>query len=76
MQVRGATTHYEAVVSAATSGVMNAGVDTGGDSMVCTIKHSAKCCMILYAGTLCTVCSVLYWDQAIQHCLTHTNSVS
>lgn len=28
-QVRGATTHYDAVVSAATSGVLNAGVDTG-----------------------------------------------
>ncbi|GBF96660.1 6,7-dimethyl-8-ribityllumazine synthase [Raphidocelis subcapitata] len=27
--VRGATTHYDAVVSAATSGVLNAGVDTG-----------------------------------------------
>lgn len=29
IQVRGATTHYDAVVSAATSGVLNAGVDTG-----------------------------------------------
>ncbi len=28
--VRGATTHYEAVCSAATSGVLNVGVDTGG----------------------------------------------
>lgn len=27
--VRGATTHYDAVVGAATSGVLNAGVDTG-----------------------------------------------
>lgn len=29
MQVRGATTHYDAVVGAATSGVLNASVDTG-----------------------------------------------
>lgn len=29
MQVRGATTHYEAVVSAATSGVLSAGLDSG-----------------------------------------------
>lgn len=28
-QVRGATTHYDAVVGAATSGVLNASVDTG-----------------------------------------------
>jgi 6,7-dimethyl-8-ribityllumazine synthase len=29
LQVRGATTHYDAVVSAATSGVLNASTDTG-----------------------------------------------
>ncbi len=29
-QIRGATTHYDAVVSAATSGVLHAGTDTGG----------------------------------------------
>ncbi len=28
-QVRGATTHYDAVVSGATSGVLGAGTDTG-----------------------------------------------
>jgi hypothetical protein len=28
-QVRGSTTHYDAVVGAATSGCLNAGVDTG-----------------------------------------------
>jgi 6,7-dimethyl-8-ribityllumazine synthase len=29
LQIRGATTHYEAVVSAVTGGVLNASVDTG-----------------------------------------------
>ena len=29
VQVRGATTHYDAVVSAATNGVLNAGLNTG-----------------------------------------------
>lgn len=29
VKVRGATTHYDAVVSAATSGVLNASTDTG-----------------------------------------------
>ena len=29
MQVRGATTHYEAVVNSATGGTLNAGLDSG-----------------------------------------------
>lgn len=35
MQVRGATTHYDAVVSAATSGCLNASTDTG--KAVCSL---------------------------------------
>jgi 6,7-dimethyl-8-ribityllumazine synthase len=37
VQVRGATTHYEAVVNAATGGVLNAGLDTGIPTVFCVL---------------------------------------
>jgi len=37
LQVRGATAHFDAVVSAATSGVLNAGLDAGVPVIFCVM---------------------------------------
>jgi hypothetical protein len=46
-QIRGATTHYDAVVSAATSGVLGASTDTGEgltDGDRCAVGRGATTC--------------------------------
>jgi hypothetical protein len=81
LQVRGATTHYDAVVGAATSGVLNASTDTGALRMTGSALQRMHTHVVLSTRTfsanlqqpLCVATAKQVTAAAIMSLHVHTN---